>query len=351
MVADDVVGQGLLAVALHALQIVEAVVALGELRALGSGNQLVETHDGFGRVNHDAFSRSSVHREALGAHGGLGCVEGLVAKLAQRAAVDGVAKRGSKLIEVEQRRAVANLLVRHKRERKARMRKRRVVLQALHQREAHRVARLVVATQKRGAVGGDEVPAHHVLKVTVGLGAHPHLTAVAAGADGELSALIALDLRMHRVTVRLPSRVDVAAEAQGRKVFTAFARRPMGGHVRVVIEANVLSAQLLEVFHDDARHVELALRGRHRVGRQGVGLRGHLAILDKAIDNVTHRYLPPVGTAHQFFSHIVSDINAAPAMPLISPLDHHDPASRFGKFWSPHCVFLASYVQVCASRI
>ncbi len=292
MVADDVVGRGLLAVAAHALKVKEAVVAVGELRALGRRQHLVEAHNGLGGVDHHALGRARVARKAVRADLGLGRVERLVAELSERAAVDGVAELGPELLEVEKRRAVPDLLVRHEREREARVRKRRVGLQARKERHNHGVAGLVVAAEKRGAVGGHDVVAGHLREARVRLRGDGDLAPVAPGADDELAALVVLDLGMHGRPVALPRRVDVAAEPQARQVLGAGGGGPVGGHVGVLVDLDVLGAELAQVGRDDVRDVELRLGRGHVVGRQRVRLRRHLAVADKAIKNIRHAVHP-----------------------------------------------------------
>ena len=288
VVADDVVGAGGLAVSAHALQVEEAVIALGELRALLGGKHLVEAHDELGGIDHHALGGAGVAGEAAGMHVDLGGVEGLVAELAQGATVDGVAKVRAKLLEVQQGCAVADLLVRHEGERQARVGQAGVGLQAGKQAHDHGVAGLVVPAQQGGSVRGHDVPTGHVGQLWIGLGRNHDLAAVTVGANAELSALVVLDLGVHGAAHALPGGVDVAAEAQARQVLAALGGRPVRRHVGVLVDGDVLCAQLAQVLRNDVGNVELLRRGGYLLRRQRIRLRRNRAILNKPIKHVRH---------------------------------------------------------------
>ena len=288
VVADDVVGTRLLAVAFHPLQVIEALVALGVLRPLLRGDHRVEPHYGLGRVHHDALCGARVHGGPACTHLCLRGVERLVAELAQGPAVDGVAKACTKLPQVEKGRPVADLLVRDKGNCQPRMGERGVLAKPRKQRHHHRDAGLVVAAQKRRAVARHQIPAHHVLKLRVRGGAYGNLASVAPAPDGKGAAFVAPHLRAHGLPVRLPCGVQVAAQAKRRQPLRARACRPVRRHVGVWRHGHVLGAKLAQVRGHHVCHVQLACRGGHGIRRQGVRLRRHRAVAQEAVENVAH---------------------------------------------------------------
>ena len=101
VVANDVVRAGVLAVALNALQVEEALALLRELRAVLGRNELVHAEKRLGGVDHHILGGARVDRAPVGADGCLRGVERLVAELAQGAGVDGVAVGGTQRVKIK----------------------------------------------------------------------------------------------------------------------------------------------------------------------------------------------------------------------------------------------------------
>ena len=289
VVADDVVRAGILAVALNALQVEEALAVLRELRAVLGRNELVHAEQRLGGVDHHVLRGTGVDRAPVGADGRPGSVERLVAKLAQGACVDGVAVGSTQRFEVEQRCAMADLLVRDKRQRERRMRDGGVLGKACEKRDGHGHGRLVVSAEKRRAVRGHKVLANEVFELRVCGGVEGDFGAVAAAAQDKPSAIVALDLRVDRAAICLPRGVEVAAERERGARLGTGACGPMGRDVGVLVERDVLGAKVAQVSGNNARHIELG-RGRgHRLRGARIRLRGNLAIPHEPLEHVTCR--------------------------------------------------------------
>ncbi len=187
---------------------------------------------------------------------------------------------------------MSQLLIRHERERKARMRNRGVVLETLEQAHHLGVSCLVVATEKGGAIACHEIPADHVLKCRVRLRTDRDRLAIAPGANQKLPSLVVLDLGMHLIAPGLPGRIDMAAEAEARQVLEACACRPVGDRIGMLVDRDVLGAKLPEVVCNSVGNSELRLRRRDvlrlRDIHRRVGLRSDCAIADKAVDYIAH---------------------------------------------------------------
>ena len=147
MVADDVLERGRFGLALHLAEVEEAFSALGLLRDLVRGQGAVEFgSDGRG-VHHLALRFAGVDGHALDGDRGGRRVEGLVLEFTQRAAVDGVRHIGAELVEVEERGAFADLLVRRERDGDAAVFVRRIAEQHLGHRHDLRDTGLVVGAE------------------------------------------------------------------------------------------------------------------------------------------------------------------------------------------------------------
>ena len=75
----------------------------------------METHDCLRCINHLSFCSSRVNRKSMSANKHLGSIEGLVAELAKRTAVNGVAISGAKGVKIQKSSTVTNFLIRDKR--------------------------------------------------------------------------------------------------------------------------------------------------------------------------------------------------------------------------------------------
>ena len=127
VIADDVAELDLGRGALDGDWVVEALVALGVLRALEGGDHLLELGSHGNCVDHDVLSAAGVNHDALEVDIGVSCVEALVVELAEGLAVNGVAVSCTKFVQVKQACTVTDLLVRDKRNLERRMSELRVV--------------------------------------------------------------------------------------------------------------------------------------------------------------------------------------------------------------------------------
>ena len=114
-VAQDVAELDLVRGAGDVRGVVVALAALGVLRALGGRDHLLELGGQSDGVDHNVLGAAGVDHHALEGDRGLARAEALVVELAQGLAVHGVAPLGAQRVEVQELRAVADLLVGDKR--------------------------------------------------------------------------------------------------------------------------------------------------------------------------------------------------------------------------------------------
>ena len=266
MVAQDVAELGLGHIAVHLAQVVEALTALGGLRAGHDGQGLVELHGHVGGVDHRVLRGAGVDREAVDRDGGAGGVEVLVLDAAHIAAIDGIGKVGPKAGDVEQGSALADLLIGGKGDAEL------AVGAALGDEglgggQDLRHTGLVVGTQQRGAVGGDEGLALQVFQEGEGGDLHDH----AGGGQGDVAAIVVLvQDGVHVLTGSVRCGVHVGDEAQRRLVLAAGGGGEGAVDVAVLIHKGVLDADGLQILHKDMGQVELPL-GRGMGAGIGVG--------------------------------------------------------------------------------
>ena len=211
VVADDVAELDLGRGALDGDWVVEALVALGVLRALEGRDHLLELGSHGDCVDHDVLSAAGVNHDTLEVDVGVSCVEALVVELAKSLAVDGVAVCCAKFVQVKQACTVTDLLVRDKRNLERRMSELRVVAQALEQGADLSHTGLIVSGKQRGAVGANDVHALKILEVRdLLLGGSDSLAVDDAG--DQVTALVVDDVRLDARGRRVDDGVQVRAK-------------------------------------------------------------------------------------------------------------------------------------------
>ena len=285
VVADDVAELDLGRGTLDGDWVVEALVALGVLRALEGGDHLLELGSHGDGVDHDVLGAAGVNHDALEVDVGVGGVEALVVELAESLAVDGVAVRCTEFIQVKQACSVTDLLVGNKRNLERRMRELGVVAQALEQRADLSHTGLIVSGKQRGAVGANDVHAHEILEVRdLLLGGCDGLAVNDAG--DQVTALIVDDVRLDARGRRIDDGVQVRAKHQRGSRLGALGRGEGAGYVGVLVDGDVGAAQRLELFAQVASHLVLSRRGRGDGVVLGVGLGVNLHVAHEALGDI-----------------------------------------------------------------
>ena len=285
VIADDVAELDLGRGALDGDWVVEALVALGVLRALEGGDHLLELGSHGNCVDHDVLGAAGVNHDALEVDVGVSCVEALVVELAKSLAVDGVTVCCAKFVQVKQACTVADLLVRDKRNLERRMSELRVVAQALEQGANLSHTGLIVSGKQRGAVGANDVHAHKILEVR---------DLLLGGSDGlavndtghQVTALVVDDVRLDARGRRVDDGVQVRAKHQRGSRLGALGCGEGAGDVGVLVNGDVGAAQRLELFAQVASHLVLSGRGRRDGVVIGVGLRVNLHVAHEALGDI-----------------------------------------------------------------
>ena len=285
VVADDVAELDLGRGALDGDWVVEALVALGVLRALEGGDHLLELGSHGDCVDHDVLGAAGVHHDTLEVDVGVSCVEALVVELTEGLAVDGVAVCCAKFVQVKQACTVTDLLVRDKRNLERRMSELRVVAQALEQGANLSHTGLIVSRKQRGAVGANDVHAHEILEVRdLLLGGCDGLAVDDAG--DQVTALVVDDVRLDARGRRVDDGVQVRAKHQRGSRLGALGCGEGAGDVGVLIDGDVGAAQRLEFFAQVASHLVLSGRGRCDGVVVGVGLGVNLHVTHEALGDI-----------------------------------------------------------------
>ena len=285
VIADDVAELDLGRGTLDGDWVVEALVALGVLRALEGGDHLLELGSHGNCVDHDVLGAAGVNHDALEVDVGVSCVEALVVELAKSLAVDGVTVCCAKFVQVKQACTVADLLVRDKRNLERRMSELRVVAQALEQGANLSHTGLIVSGKQRGAVGANDVHAHKILEVR---------DLLLGGSDGlavndtghQVTALVVDDVRLDARGRRVDDGVQVRAKHQRGSRLGALGCGEGAGDVGVLVNGDVGAAQRLELFAQVASHLVLSGRGRRDGVVIGVGLRVNLHVAHEALGDI-----------------------------------------------------------------
>ena len=297
VVADDVAELDLGRGTLDGNWVVEALVALGVLRALESGNHLLELGSHGDGVDHDILGAAGVNHDALEVDIGVSCVEALVVELAESLAVDGVTVCSTEFIQVKQACTVTDLLVRNKRNLERRMSELRVVAQALEQGADLSHTGLIVSGKQRGAVGANDVHAHEILEVRdLLLGGSDGLAVDDAG--DQVTALVVDDVRLDARGRRVDDGVQVRAKHQRGSRLGALGCGEGAGDVGVLVDGDVGAAQRLELFAQIASHLVLSRCGRRYGVVVGVGLGVNLHVAHEALGDI--RELVRHGFRHRY---------------------------------------------------
>ena len=285
VVADDVAELDLGRGALDGDWVVEALVALGVLRALEGGDHLLELGSHGDCVDHDVLGTAGVNHDTLEVDVGVSCVEALVVELTEGLAVDGVAVCCAKFVQIKQACTVTDLLVRDKRNLERRMSELRVVTQALEQGANLSHTGLIVSRKQRGAVGANDVHAHEILEVRdLLLGGCDGLAVDDAG--DQVTALVVDDVRLDARGGRVDDGVQVRAKHQRGSRLGALGCGEGAGDVGVLVDGDVGAAQRLELFAQVASHLVLSRRGRRDGVVVGVGLGINLHVAHEALGDI-----------------------------------------------------------------
>ena len=285
VVADDVAELDLGRGALDGDWVVEALVALGVLRALEGGDHLLELGSHGDCVDHDVLGTAGVNHDTLEVDVGVSCVEALVVELAEGLAVNGIAVCSTKFVQVKQACSVTDLLVRDKRNLERRVCKLGVVAQALEQRTNLSHTGLIVSRQQCRAVGANDVHAHKILEVRdLLLGGSDGLAVDDAG--DQVTALVVDDVRLDARGRRVDDGVQVRAKHQRGSRLGALGCGEGAGDVGVLIDSDVGAAQRLEFFAQVASHLVLSRRGGCNGVVVGVGLGVNLHVAHEALGDI-----------------------------------------------------------------
>ena len=285
VVAHDVVKLRVGDVALHVVQVEEALVALGQARGIACGQQAVELHGHQRSVDHRVLRGAGMHAHAGDFHLRGGGVERLVGDFTLPSAVHGVGELCAELGDVKVRHAHADLLVRGEGDAEPAV---RLVFRddGLHGGENFRDAGLVVRAQQRGAVGGDERHAFERRKRREALD-RQHVAR--AGKHHVAAIVIRMNLRLHVLAGVIGRGVHVRDEAQRGQAFTALrGAQPAVDHAELV-DMGVFKAQRGHLLHQHVRQVKLD-RGGRRGGRGGIGGGVHLDVLEESFTG-SHKIL------------------------------------------------------------
>ena len=285
VVADDVAELDLGRGTLDGDWVVEALVALGVLRALEGGDHLLELGSHGDCVDHDVLGTAGVNHDTLEVDVGVSCVEALVVELAEGLAVNGIAVCSTKFVQVKQACSVTDLLVRDKRNLERRVCKLGVVAQALEQRTNLSHTGLIVSRQQCRAVGANDVHAHKILEVRdLLLGGSDGLAVDDAG--DQVTALVVDDVRLDARGRRVDDGVQVRAKHQRGSRLGALGCGEGAGDVGVLIDSDVGAAQRLEFFAQVASHLVLSRRGGCNGVVVGVGLGVNLHVAHEALGDI-----------------------------------------------------------------
>ena len=192
VVPQDIAQLGLVDIAVHLAQVIEALAALGGLGTGHQGESHMELHGHVGGVNHGILGAAGVNRQAPDGDGGRSGVEVLVLDAAHVAAVHRVGEVSAEPGNVEQVGSLADLLVGG--EGNAELAMGGALPQdRFRGGEDFGHARLVVGAQQGGAVRGDEGFALHGGQEGEG-GDFQHRTG--AGQDHILAVVVLMDHRL-----------------------------------------------------------------------------------------------------------------------------------------------------------
>ena len=118
-------------------------------------------------------------------------------------------------------------------------------------------ARLVIGSQKRGAVGDHQVLAHQIVQGGQGLGGDGDRPLCRLSRD-KVAAGVGNHVRMHPGAADDLCCVEMGDQAQGGRPLCAGAGGKRGEHVRVLGHLHAFGTELLEFGSQKAREVKLA---------------------------------------------------------------------------------------------
>ena len=262
VVADDIVQRGGGYCALYLQQVVKALAALRVARRLALRQHTVDLCRHQRGVDHGVLALSRMDGHTADLPFGPGGMKGLILDLVGCRAVHGVGQLRAEAIQVQQGRAVADLLVRREADAD-----RAVGCVSGKNPLAHghdlRNARLVVRTQHRCAVGGDQG-----LALQGGqMGEALRRELQAAASQGDAAAVIAFDdLGLGRAVTGVRAGVQM-----GDKSHAAAGLIPGGGgdlavDIGVLVYVDVRHAQFAELLRQLVRQHDLPRRGRRYLG-------------------------------------------------------------------------------------
>ncbi len=287
-VAHDVLELQLGRRALDVRRVIEALAAAGVLGALPRGHELLELAGHRDGVDHDVLGGARVDHHAAHGHRGLAGAEALVVDLAQGLAVHRVAVGGAESVEVEKRRAVADLLVGHEGDLQRGVRELGVRHETGEQRADLGDAGLVVGAEQRGAVRDHDVLANEFGQVRDLIGRGLDSLAVDdAGHQG--AALVGDDVRVDARGRGVGRGVEVRAEHEGADRLGAGGGGQRARHVGVLVDRYVGQAKRAELVAEDGSHLVLALRGGRDLLVIWIGLGIDLHKAQETLKNVAHR--------------------------------------------------------------
>ena len=157
VIADDVAELCLLAAALDADEVVEALVAFCLLRSLVLRNHVLEFHSQSACIHHLALGIACMNAHALDDDFSSGSIEVLIFQVAQVAAIYGVRPVAAKLLYIEMMRTHTDFLVRIETYADISVLDFIVVAQIAHSLYDFCDARLVVSTQQGSTVCHDDI--------------------------------------------------------------------------------------------------------------------------------------------------------------------------------------------------
>ena len=283
VVAEDIAQLGLGDVAVHLAQMVEALIALGRLRAGHGGQSHVELHRHVGGIYHGVLGAAGVDGETVDRDGGRGGVEVLILDAAHVAAIDGVGEVCAEARDVEEGSALADLLVGG--EGDAEFAVGQILLDdGLGGGEDLGHAGFIVCAQQGGAVGGDEGLALQLFQEGEGGGLHDH---AGAGQDDIAAVVVFVEDGLDVLAGGVGGGVHVGDEAQRGLLLAALGGGDAAVDVAVLVHKGVLDADGLHLLHQQVGQIKFP-RGRG-VGA-GFGVRGgiYFGVFQKSLVS-THK--------------------------------------------------------------
>ena len=263
-------------VALHLLEVIEALVPLGVGGGLPFGQHGLEAGRDEGGVFHLVLGVAGMDDVSRHLHLGGGGVEVLVLQFAQLTAVHGVRQGCAKGGDVEGVGPVPHLLVRGEADAQLAVGHLRVGLEILHQGHDLGHAGLVVRPQEGGAVGDDQVLPQVLVQTLVYVGAHGHAQGLVE--DDGPAVVVLHDPGPDPRAAGLGGGVHMGDQPQCRGILTARGGGNDGKHVAVLAEAYVLGPDGPKLVRQLSGQRHLARRAGNLIRvLRGHGINGYIA--------------------------------------------------------------------------